>query len=374
MQIREISTRSFRNLESTTVHFADGVNLVVGGNGAGKTSLVEAVAVLGNLRSFRSARWRAVARHGEQNFRVEGVVETSAGVRFRLQQLLDVGPPVSRSLLINGGAATTERYLGVLPVVALTAADTELVTGGPSLRRVLLDRLSFMLDAATLAEIRTYLRTLRQRNAALSSDATDSEIDAWDGRLAAHAARVVQRRMGAATRLGDEFAEIYRRLRGKSFPDMTLGYRSDSWLNGCETTIELEESYRKRYNVTRIRDRHAGHTLEGPHRHDLRLEAGGRPAKEVLSSGQIKVVAAALRLATVVQVESERGEQLPVIVDDVDAELDSAVFSQLTMTLASQRQLLLTSAHGDMVSGFFPDARVISMESGSCRNNTASGD
>lgn len=374
MQIREIRTRSFRNLESTTVRFEDGVNLVVGGNGAGKTSLLEAVAVLGNLRSFRSSRWRAVARHGERDFRVEGVVETSAGIRSRLEQVVEVGPPVTRSLMINGGAATTERYLSALPVVALTAADTDLVTGGPSLRRVLLDRLSFMLDMATLAEIRTYLRTLRQRNAALSSDATDSEMDAWDARLAVHAARVVERRMVAAMRLADEFAEVYQRLRGKSFPDITLGYRSDSWLNGCETTIKLEESYRKRYNVTRIRDRHAGHTLEGPHRHDLRLEAGGRPAKEVLSSGQIKVVAAALRLATVVQVERERGEQLPVIVDDVDAELDSAVFSQLTRTLASQRQLLLTSAHGEMVSGFFPDARVIIMESGSCRNGTASGD
>ena len=312
--------------------------------------------MLGNLRSFRSSRWRAVARHGERDFRVEGVVETSAGIRSRLEQVVEVGPPVTRSLMIDGGAATTERYLSALPVVALTAADTDLVSGGPSLRRVLLDRLSFMLDIATLAEIRTYLRTLRQRNAALSSDATESEMDAWDARLA------------------DEFAEIYQRLRGKSFPDITLGYRSDSWLNECESTIKLEESYRKRYNVTRIRDRHAGHTLEGPHRHDLRLEAGGRPAKEVLSSGQIKVVAAALRLATVVQVERERGEQLPVIVDDVDAELDSAVFSQLTRTLASQRQLLLTSAHGDMVSGFFPDARVITMESGSCRNSAASGD
>ena len=249
-----------------------------------------------------------------------------------------------------------------------------MVTGGPSLRRGLLDRLSFMLDVKTLGEVRAYLRTLRQRNAALSSDSSDTEMDAWDARLAALAALVVERRSAAATRLAQEFTESYRMLRGDGFPEMAVNYRADSWLNGCETTKKLEESYRKRYDVTRIRDRHAGHTLEGPHRHDLKLEADGRPAREVLSSGQIKVVAAALRLATVVQVENEMGEQLPVIVDDVDAELDSAVFLRLTRTLASRRQLLLSSAHGEMVTGFFPEAHVITMEKGNCRSSAASGD
>ena len=357
-----------------TVRFQDGVNLVVGGNGAGKTSLLEAVAVLGNLRSFRSARWQAVARHGHNNFRIVGTAEAPSGGDVRLEQAVEVGPPVNRSLMINGAASTMERYLQVLPVVALTAADAELVTGGPSLRRGLLDRLSFMLDVKTLGEVRAYLRTLRQRNAALSSDSSDTEMDAWDERLAALAALVVERRSAAATRLAQEFTESYRMLRGDGFPEMAVNYRSDSWLNGCETTEKLEESYRKRYNVTRIRDRHAGHTLEGPHRHDLKLEADGRPAREVLSSGQVKVVAAALRLATVVQVENERGEQLPVIVDDVDAELDSAVFLRLTRTLASRRQLLLSSAHGEMVTGFFPEAHVITMEKGNCRSSAASGD
>ncbi len=305
MQIRTVSTRSFRNLEPASVRFHDGVNLVVGGNGAGKTSLLEAVAVLGNLRSFRSSRWQAVARHGQQNFTLEGVIGTPDAADCRLTQVVEVGPPVSRSLMVNGAPAVVERYLQVLPVVTLTPADAELVTGGPSIRRGLLDRLSFMIHAETLGEVRDYLRTLRQRNAALSADSTDSELDAWDARLAAGAARVVERRLAAVSRLAQEFAESYQLLRGDGFPEMSVGYRSDSWLNGCETTIELEESYRKRYNVTRIRDRHAGHTLEGPHRHDVKLEAGGRPAREVLSSGQVKVVAAALRLATVVQVERE---------------------------------------------------------------------
>jgi DNA replication and repair protein RecF len=114
--------------------------------------------------------------------------------------------------------------------------------------------------------------------------------------------------------------------------------------------------------------------MEGPHRHDLRLEANGRPAREVLSSGQIKVVAAALRLATLGHVEQQRGEPLPVIVDDVDAELDSAVFERLTRTLASRRQLFLSSAHGELLTPLFAGAHILTMTGGSCGERNAAGD
>jgi DNA replication and repair protein RecF len=136
----------------------------------------------------------------------------------------------------------------------------------------------------------------------------------------------------------------------------------------------VEESYRKRYNETRVRDRHAGHTQEGPHRHDLCVLAEDRPAREVLSSGQIKVVAAALRLASVFHVERERGEPLPVMVDDVDAELDREVFARLSGVLANQRQLLLTSAHPERVAPAFPEALVMTMESGRCRAPVGGGE
>ena len=257
-----------------------------------------------------------------------------------------------------------EQYLTVCPVFALTSQDSELVVGAPALRRALVDRLAFLLESETLGDVRGFARTLRQRNAALSGGCSDRELDAWDQRLASLAAAVVARRLRAVSRLARSFGETYRTLCGDGFPEVAIGYRSEAWLNGCELAEELEESYRKRYNETRARDRQMGHTLEGPHRHDLRLEADGRAAKEVLSSGQSKVVAAALRLATVVQVEGERGEQLPVIIDDVDAELDSAVFARLTRTLASRRQLFLSSAHGELVSSSFPEARMITMEEG----------
>ena len=372
MQIRALTTRFFRNLEPATVHFSDGVNLVIGDNGEGKTNLLEAIAVLANLRSFRTTRWSSVVSHGSKGFALVGEVGGEAA-GDRLEQVVEVGPPVRRELSVNGGREQVERYLCRCPVVALTSADVELVVGGPTLRRGLVDRLAFLLEPRTLSEVRDYLRTLRQRNAALGGEATDDELEVWDERLAEHGARVVIRRTKAVERLSKEFAVTYGALRGDGFPEVTMGYRWEAWLNEPQTVEKLAESYRKRYNETRVRDRHTGHTQEGPHRHDLRLEADGRPAREVLSSGQIRIVAAALRLATVSQAERVRGEQLPVIVDDVDGELDSAVFERLTRTLASRRQLFLSSAHGELVAPLFPEAHVVTMVRGSCQGRTASG-
>ena len=105
----------------------------------------------------------------------------------------------------------------------------------------------------------------------------------------------------------------------------------------------MEDLYRQRYNETRTRDRQMGFTGDGPHRHDLSLKIGGRGVRYVLSSGQTKRVAAALRLATLAQVERDRNERFPVIVDDVDAELDGAALTLLVERLGNERQLFFSS-------------------------------
>jgi DNA replication and repair protein RecF len=371
LEIRSLTTRSFRNLDPTPVTFPGRVNLILGENGEGKTNLLEAVAVLCNLRSFRTARLDSVLRHGERSCRLEGELSGRDG-STRLEQLIEIGPPLRRELKINGGSATVESYLSACPVFAVTSADTELVVGAPALRRAFIDRFAFLLEPGTLADVRGYQRTLQQRNAALSAEVSDDELEAWDARLAMAGARLVSRRRAAIERLRGGFHGMYRELAGEGFPEMAVRYRSESWLNASESTEILEESYRKRYNETRVRDRHAGHTHEGPHRHDVQLEADGRPVRDVLSSGQTKVVAAALRFATLAQVEEDRGEHLPVIIDDVDAELDSTVFSRLTHSLANDRQLLLSSAHAELVAPLFSDAAMLTVVGGVCREHTRS--
>jgi DNA replication and repair protein RecF len=339
-----LAAHSFRNLRFETARFDGARTAVLGANGVGKTSLLEAVAVLGNLRSFRTDNVRRMVRQGESAFRLAGTV-VSGKTEHRLEQIVDVGPPVRRTLRYNGLEVSVPKYLQVFPCFAVSGADRELVAGPPAERRALLDRFVFLTRPRFFDDLKQYRRALRQRNAALVQDAGSQEMEAWEKPLAAAAARVVVGRRDGAEVISNIFAETYRKIGGKSARTLTLSYRSESWLEHDSSPEEVEVLYRRRYNETRVRDRQAGFTLEGPHRHDLNLRSDGRDARYLLSSGQAKVVAASLRLATLAQLEKERREEFTVIVDDVDAELDREALLRLLAFLESNRQVLLSSTN-----------------------------
>ena len=145
--------------------------------------------------------------------------------------------------------------------------------------------------------------------------------------------------------LADDFTLLYEKLRGKDCPTIEPTYRTEPWLETSAGPKRVEDLYQQRYNETRARDRLAGFTGDGPHRHDLSLRAAGRSIRYAVSSGQAKVVAAALRLATLAHIEKERHDQFPVIVDDVDAELDGIALTRLVEYLGNERQIFLSSTN-----------------------------
>jgi len=365
VELEALRPSGFRNLAADEVEWSDEVNLVSGGNGQGKTSLLEAVTVLGNLRSFRTGSHRVLTRSGESGYTLEGRVRGSLGTHV-LRQVVNPGPPLERVLSIDGRAADVAEYLTVFPVFALSGGDRELINGAPQGRRSFLDRFAFLVDPPTLHHLRDYRRCLRQRNAALQARADDRQLAAWDERLAIAAAAVVDRRRDALKRLEGRFASLYDRLRGDDSPDLGLAYRGEGWLEADPEREGLASRFRKRYHEMRERDREAGFTVSGPHRHDLILRASGALAREMLSAGQVKAAAAALRLAALREVEAVRDEHLPLVVDDVDAELDGGAVERLVRVVQGGRQLFLSSAHDQVMSPILGPARRFHVAAGSC--------
>jgi DNA replication and repair protein RecF len=363
--LESLDSSGYRNLAPGRIAFSHGVNLIVGDNGQGKTNLLEAVTVLGNLRSFRGARIRAWVRHGERALRVEGHVRSPTGAR-RLRQIVELDPVLQRGLSLDGVAARVPEYLAVCPVFAMGSGDRDLVVGPPQARRGYLDRLIFLLEPLTWEDLRGYQRTLRQRNAALYRRAARVELDAWTSRLASAAAAVVRRRREIVTRLQPTLTALLAALLPSESPRVEISYRAEPWLDPAQGHEVLVHEYEKRYTETSVRDREQGFTGDGPHRHDLRLRADGRAARDALSAGQAKSVALAFRLAALELVEATRSERLPVVVDDVDAELDEAALERLLGVLGTERQILLSSAHTDMVRLVVPARRRLEMRAGVC--------
>ena len=351
MELTEITAGRFRNLHVEGLQFKAGTNIVLGLNGVGKTNLLEAIAVLGNLRSFRSSSLHRAVRHGKSDFRLAGIIKNTEGTH-QLEQIVEAGPPIRRRLRVDGSEVNVAQYLQFFPVVAISAADHELVEGGPDSRRALLDRFVFLVQPSHLENLRSYRRSIRQRNAALTAGAGNEELEAWEKPLAAAAGCVVVARAQGAALLADYFADLYQKLRGEDFPAIEPSYRTEPWLDASKGRQKVEDLYQQRYNETRARDRLAGFTGDGPHRHDLSLRAAGRSIRYTVSSGQAKVVAAALRLAALAHVEKERHEQFPVIVDDVDAELDGTALARLVDHLGNERQVFLSSTNDGIAALF----------------------
>lgn len=372
MEILALQAVGFRNLAPTETEFAPRFNVITGNNGQGKTNLLEAVAVLGNLQSFRTADHRRIVTHEQSRYQLVGRAAGTTGGR-RLAQQAEVGPPLRRTLEVDGRTAPVERYLTAVPVVTIVPNDRALVLGEPAVRRSFLDRFAFLLEPALYHELRLYRRLLRQRNAGLV-DADDRTLEAFEQMMAPAAAGVVIRRRRAMTRLAAVFGTVYEGLSGEGFPAVTLSYRGEAWLSHEETPTAVENAYLRRYNANRARDRLVGYTVEGPHRHDLGLRACGRAVRDVLSSGQSKVVVAALRLAMLEEVERERGEQLPVIVDDIDAELDRAVLGNLVRRLSTGRQVLLSCADSERVLPILPGSRRLHLKAGICTEVATCGE
>jgi len=364
VELKELAVRDFRNLATQTVRFGSTTNVVLGANGAGKTSLLEALVVLGNLRSFRAPHLRQIVRHERESFRVEGTVMVGSRTHY-LEQTVEVGPPISRDLRVDRATAKVESYLQHAPIFALTSQDRDLVAGPPEARRAFLDRFIFLLRPGHIDLVRTYRRVLRQRNAALVGGSTDAEIAAWEEPLAAAAGALVAARDDGAGVLAQSFADAWDALSVETSPKIVIAYRSEPWNSPLEGPKKVEELYRQRYNETRTRDRQMGFTVDGPHRHDLSIKTAGRSVRHVLSSGQTKGVAAALRLATLAQVERERDERFPVIVDDVDAELDGAALKRLIERLGGERQLFLSSTSEQVAEMAGPRGSCIRLENGS---------
>lgn len=325
-----------RNLEEQTLALGPGINRLIGANGAGKTSLLEAVHILASGRSFRTQHLRRVLRTGAEGLWVGGAVQDPAGGVHRLGLAWD-GSRRSRldGRWMEGHAAVAEW----LPVRALHAGSFELLTGGPEERRRLLDWGCFHAIPGYRSNWQRWKRAHDQRNAALRagdrSGAREFERPWVEFGTAVKNARVQyveaweEGTAGAAAQFGFD-----ERLK-----DLGLRLRR-GW--------DRERSLGEALDRSRESDEERGFAQVGPQRADIDLRLAGRAAAEA-SRGEQKRLVTALVGGQARMLEAETGRAPVMLLDDVVSELDREAVEGLMAGLrATGWQILVTAVEDDV--------------------------
>jgi DNA replication and repair protein RecF len=369
MWLRTLSADRLRNLTSVDVELPSGLTVVTGRNGHGKTSLLEAVYLLGTGHSFRTRHLDELVGWRGGPLRVSGEVAGITGSN-RLGFVVDQG---AKRLTVDGAERPLDVFLGRLDLVALPNEATRILRDGPEGRRRFIDSGVAGLLPAYLHDLGAYRRVLDERNALLrrgdrgSRSSRGEELDVWEERLATAAARIhLQRReyvLGVSTRMGP--AE--RRL----FPegdDIRIRYRPSPASTGSHDPGRFEELFREALAAGRDRDRKLGFTADGPHRDDLEVTLAGADLRKYGSAGQLRAAMVALCAGKLGLLRDRRGEAPLFLMDDFDSDLDETRTQSLLGFLRDGGfQTLMATSKDSFVDGLGIPFHRIRMEGGEAR-------
>ena len=329
MPLGTFRAERFRCLTAIDLELDPKANLFIGPNASGKTSLLEAAFFLSRGRSFRSRRREALIAHGSDAFllaaqAVSGPASVPLGVRASRSntEWRVGGAPAS------GIADLAEQF----PAQVIDPEVHKLLEEGPGRRRRYLDWGVFHVEQGFLGNWRRYHQALRQRNAALKDDADDDALAVWEKELASSGELLAASREGYLERIALPLARLGQALL--DLPISLVHHRGWNTEHPLLDALGRDRSRDRRYRATQL----------GPHRSDISVQVGDRPAKDRVSRGQQKLVAAALMLAQLEIQEAERPGRSALLLDDPAAELDGENLARL-MALVRQvpAQLWVTS-------------------------------
>ena len=332
MILRRLQATNFRCFAELDLEFAPGLNLITGGNGAGKTSLVEAVHLLGYGRSFRGRVRDGLIRTGSAQLELFAEWTDGAG-RSRRAGLRHSGQSWEARMDGANVASLTEFCAG-LAVVTFEPGSHELIAGSAEQRRRYLDWGLFHVERSFLPAWRRYGRALKQRNALLKSRPDGRALAPWDQELAEAGEPLHRLRQAYLESIEPHLVEATREYLAE------LGEFGLEYLAGWR---RQEMGLADALLLNRERDIALGYTSVGPHRADWSFGFSALPAREALSRGQEKLTALACILGQARAYQAQQGEWPLLCLDDLASELDEAHQQRvLDSVLASGAQVLLT--------------------------------
>lgn len=313
MILEELSILNYKNIEQAELRFSPGINCFVGNNGMGKTNLLDAIYYLSFCRSYTNPVDSQVIRHDADVCMLQGRYVTKGETRVEIYSGLRRRQKKQFKRDKKAYDKLTDHY-GLIPLVMISPADNELITGVSEDRRKFMDMAISQYDKEYLRALVKYNKALQQRNVLLKNEEGDVDVallELWDEQLIANGNPIHQKRKAFVEELVPIFNEFYGCV-SRSKEVVSLAYSSQ--LSSADFGMRLI--------TNRQRDILLGHTTVGVHRDDLEMLLEGYPMKKVGSQGQNKTFFVSLKLA-LFRFLLQRGHAVPILLlDDIFDRLD----------------------------------------------------
>ena len=343
MHVDRLALTSFRSYPSLDVMFEPGPHVLFGPNAAGKTSLLEALVVLGRGGSHRASSDAETIAWDAPFARLEATLAGSRAGVDRIEVAMSATGPARKRIRVNGVPRRASALPAALPLVLFAPEEMLLVVGSPGLRRGALDALASARSSEYARSLATYGRALQQRNHLLRAVreglSAPDELPYWDEIVVEEGGAIVAERLALLDRVASPLADAHREI-APGEGTLALRYVTNAPATDAETPWD---ALRRRLRETAEKELWNGSTLVGPHRDDAVFELDGRELAGFASRGQQRTAILAFKLAEVDLVSAAPSGPPVLLLDDVFSELDPDRRAHLVRRIRSLPQAFVTT-------------------------------
>ena len=307
MIIKEVRLTNFRNHSSYVLECTDETSLILGKNGCGKTSVLEAIYILMRGKSFRAVD-AEILKRGEEYYRVE--LELTSG-----EKNVVTFDGENKTFLILDKKTRRLPKKNKYPVVLFLPSDLNLISGSPAKRRDYFDRVFGQFDERYDDSLSKYNKALKQRNELLKREnLRPQDVFSWNMLLARYGSEIFKYRQIFIDEINQTLTSVYRSI-AENEDDVELTLNS-------EVSEVSEEKYLKQLEMNLVRDNQLGYTSFGVHRDDFIFKFNENEAEGSASRGEMRSMILALKFIEADLIYKKTGLRPVVLLDDVFSELD----------------------------------------------------
>ncbi|MDF7666554.1 DNA replication/repair protein RecF [Orbaceae bacterium ESL0727] len=344
MTISHINIHHFRNIEHAELSLSPSFNFIIGDNGSGKTSLLEAIYMMGHGRAFRHTQANRIIQHDQPELvlfsKLQSIHQQTHSIGLAKSRTNDSKTKDNRIKIDGDEGFRLIDLAKLLPIQLITPEGFDLLIGGPKYRRAFIDWGCFHHYPEFIGLWNNARRLLKQRNSLLKQSTNYQQLLPWDKELAPIATQLNAIR-------ADYTAHIFPDII-KTCLDFLPEYQLNcQYYQGWEEEIDYGELLSKQYQ----RDQFMNYTSQGPHKADIRFRVANVPVEDLLSRGQLKLLMCALRLAQGEYYAQQMKQPCVYLLDDFASELDHNKRDLLAKRLKlTHSQVFITAVNQEQIS------------------------